>query len=291
MEADHFRRTSNRALVAFFILAFALSWWPWPTVLLNPNSLPLIPWGPVFAALIMAAVVAGRRGLLDVLRRTVQWRVGLRWYAAAILVPTVITFLAAFLTVLLGATAPTAADFSDWYTFPFVLLVTFFLKGPLTEEVAWRGFALPRLLDRLSPVTASVLLGGIWALWHLPLLLSDPSAQRPPAPFAASVVAMSILFSWLYLRTEGSVLLATLMHAMLNSLAAFVFPTFAAEDVGRLWWIYAGVLWAAAVVVLLVGLVPHRPVGVHPATLRQGVTDGFPFRTHPLPGARRAGSR
>jgi membrane protease YdiL (CAAX protease family) len=175
-----------------------------------------------------------------------------------VLVPVVITVLAAILTVLFGADPPTAADFSDWYTFPFVLMVTFFLKGPLTEEVAWRGFALPRLMDRMSPIGASLLLGAIWALWHLPLLVSDPSAQRPPLQFAASVVAMSVLFSWLYLRTDESVLLATLMHAMLNSLAAFVFPTFAEDDYASLWWFYAATLWGAAVLVMLTGLVPAQ---------------------------------
>ena len=147
----------HRSLLAFFLLAFALSWWPWPLVLLNPNSLTLIPWSPLVAALIMAAVGAGRRGLKDLLSRTVRWRVGWRWYGVALLLPVAITVLAASLNVLLGPAAPTAADFSDWYTLPLVLLITFFVKGPLTEEVAWRGFALPRLLNRMSPIAASLL--------------------------------------------------------------------------------------------------------------------------------------
>jgi membrane protease YdiL (CAAX protease family) len=253
-------RSSPRTLLMFFALAFALSWWPWPLLLLNPASVPLLPWGPLGAALIAAAVAGGRRGLRDLLRGAVRWRVGARWYAAALLLPAASTALAAALNVLLGADAPRAADFGDWYTFPLVLLVTLFLKGPLTEEVAWRGFALPRLLDRLPPAAASVLLGVVWASWHLPLLVSDPSAQRPPLQFAVSTVAMSVLFTWLYLRTRGSVLLAALMHAMFNSLAPFVFPLFRGADYGRLWWLYAGALWAAALAALLFGrgLQPHR---------------------------------
>ena len=253
MQAQPSQQTSTRSLLVFFILAFALSWWPWPLVLLNPDSVALLPWSPLVAALIMAAVVGGRQGLKDLLSRTVRWRVGLKWYTAAILLPAAITILAALLHVLLGADAPTAADFYDWYTFPLVFLVTFFVKGPLTEEVAWRGFALPRLLDRMSPFAASVLLGAIWALWHLPLLVSDPSAQRPPVQFIVGIVAMSVLFTWLYQRTSGSVLLPTLMHAMVNSMAAFAFPVFQGAGYGRLWWIYAGVLWASALTVMVVG--------------------------------------
>lgn len=134
-----------------------------------------------------------------------------------------------------------------------MLLVTVFLKGPLTEEVAWRGFALPRLLDRMSPLAASLLLGAIWALWHLPILVSDPSGQRPPVQFGLAVIAMSILHTWLYQRTNGSVLLVTLFHAMINALAAFVFPTFQGAGYGQLWWINAAVWWVSAVVVMVVG--------------------------------------
>ncbi|MDQ3929229.1 MAG: CPBP family intramembrane metalloprotease [Chloroflexota bacterium] len=271
MLAPHSQRTSTRSLVAFFTLAFALSWWPWALMLLNPNSLTLIPWGPLVAAFIMVAILAGRRGLKALISSMVRWRVGFRWYAVAILLPVTITLLAAYINVLLGAQAPTAANFNDWYTFPFVLLVTFFLKGPLTEEVAWRGFALPRLIERMSPVAASLLLGVIWALWHLPLLVSDPSVQRPPVQFVVAIVAMSILFTWMYLRTSGCVLLATLMHAMINSLAAFVFPTFQGDGYGRLWWIYAGVLSAAAVVVMVSGLSSCAAEG-RPGALTSGNT-------------------
>jgi membrane protease YdiL (CAAX protease family) len=219
------------------------------------------------AAFVMAAVANGRRGPLDLLRRLVQWRVGGRWYAAATLLPLGVTALTAALNVLLGAERPQAADFADWYTFPVVLLITLFLKGPLTEEVAWRGFALPRLLDRAHPVVASLLLGGIWAFWHLPLLVSDSTGQRPALPFVVGLGAMSLLFTWIYRRTRGNLLLATLMHAMINTLAAFVFPLFQGATYERLWWIYAGVLWAAALAVLTLG----RGLRAQPAgTAREG---------------------
>jgi membrane protease YdiL (CAAX protease family) len=251
MQAEPLRGSSTHSLLTFFVLTFALSWWPWPLVLLNPDSLTLLPWSPLVAAFIMAVWVAGRRGVKDLLVSMVRWQVGLRWYAVAVLLPVATIILAASMNVLLGAEAPAASEFSDWYTFPLVLLVTFFLKGPFTEEVAWRGYALPRLLQRISPLAASLLLGAVWALWHLPLLVSDPTSQRPPAQFVAWVIAASILITWLYLRSDGSVLLATLMHAMFNSLASFVFPVFQGDGYGQLWWLYAGVLWAAALAATL----------------------------------------
>ena len=96
-------------------------------------------------------------------------------------------------------------------------------------------------------------LGGIWALWHLPLLVSDSTGQRPPVQFVVALGAMSILFTWVYLGTRGSLLLATLMHAMINTMAAFVFPALQGASYERLWWLYAGVLWAAALAVSALG--------------------------------------
>lgn len=265
------RKASLPAFLAFFALAFALSWWPWPLMLLNPASVPLLPWGPLVAAFLMAAVADGRRGPRDLLRSLVRWRVEGRWYAVAVALPVAVTIATAAMNILLGAAGPQAVDFADWYTFPLVLLVTLVLKGPLTEEVAWRGFALPRLLDRLPPVVASLLLGGIWAFWHLPLLVSDGSGQRPPLQFVVGLGAMSILFTWVYVRTRGSLLLATLMHAMFNTVAAFVFPAFQGDGYERLWWIYAGVLWAVALAVLVLGRgLRAQASGAAPQSASQG---------------------
>ena len=104
-----------------------------------------------------------------------------------------------------------------------VLLLVFLLlpiAAPLGEEIGWRGVALPHLLTRRSPLTASLILGVIWSVWHLPGVLANP-ALRVPAPFLLSVVPLAVLFTWQFLKSGGSLFIAVLFHAWYD--LAFVF--------------------------------------------------------------------
>jgi len=118
-------------LTVFLILAFVLSWWTWPFMLLNPESVPMIPYGPIIAAFIVLALTRGWAGIRDLLRSMVRWRVGLGWYAVALLLPVAIMLVALYLNALFGGTTPTAADFADWYTLPLIFLGTTLINGPL----------------------------------------------------------------------------------------------------------------------------------------------------------------
>ena len=86
------------------------------------------------------------------------------------------------------------------------------------EELGWRGYLLPRLLERYSALTASLMVGLLWGLWHLSLFLTPafPHSERSFPLFMISTTVYSVWFTWLFLRTRGSVLLATLFHASLN---------------------------------------------------------------------------
>ena len=132
----------------------------------------------------------------------------------------------------------------------FLLILT--LTDGLGEELAWRGFALPRLLTRYNALVASVVLGVIWALWHLPLLWTDGNGMfdQPVWLLLLDVTAKSVLFTWVFLHTRGSVLIAMLFHGATNlflvspdvaSTGDFTLPLLAA--VGK---------WALVAVVLLV---------------------------------------
>lgn len=103
-----------------------------------------------------------------------------------------------------------------------VFLVILVLGGPLNEELGWRGFALPALQRQLSPRAASLVVGLFWAVWHLPLFWIPGASQEglPLVPILAQIVALSVLFTWLYNRTRGSLLLALLFHAALNATGA-----------------------------------------------------------------------
>ncbi len=250
-------------LIVFLILAFALSWWLWPFVLSNPESTPMLPYGPIIAAFMVLALTQGRAGIRELLASMVRWRVGLQWYAVALLLPVGIILAAFYLNALLGGPTPTAADFSGWYELPLIFLITTLLKGPLTEEPGWRGFLLPRLQSSYSPLVASLIVGVIWASWHLPLLLSDPTGQRPPLQFFVLVVAQSVVFTWVYNGTRGSVLLVILMHGAFNSFAGFltpeVFGSFGSASYLRFWWLLAGLWWVVGLAAVAVfGLARER---------------------------------
>src|ERR671921_1245458 len=160
-------------LITFFVLTYALSWVAYPMWAsgLYPIA-PVFSFGPFLAALVVLAITQGKSGIGGLLRRMVRWRVGLRWYAVALLLPVGIALAATALNVLLGARAPSPADLGGWTglfsTFALALLIPG--AGGTWEEPGWRGVALPGLQARPSALVASLVLGGGWGLWHLPLL-------------------------------------------------------------------------------------------------------------------------
>jgi membrane protease YdiL (CAAX protease family) len=169
----------NHSLIAFFVLAFAFSWPMWLLTGLYPDSAAYIPsptFGPLIAAVVVLALTRGRSGVRELLSRMVRWRVGLRWYAVVLLLPVALILVAVYMNVLLGASAPSAAELGQWprlfLMFPLLLI----FDGPLGEEPGWRGYALPRLQAGRSALAASLVLGAIWAFWHLPKLMMDSSA-------------------------------------------------------------------------------------------------------------------
>jgi len=240
-------------LVSFFVLTYALSWGVGALFAGVPLIAPdrLFGAGPL-VALIVAALASGRAGLRDLGRRLLQWRVGLRWYAMVLVLPILLVGTAVALIPVFGGTAP------DWTKAPdlapmALMLVVFLvlpLAVPLGEEIGWRGFALPRFLTVRSPLTASLILGVIWSLWHLPVVLDKPDL-RTPAPFLLTVIPTAALFTWLFLRTGGSLLIAVLFHAWSDLVLQYFGEVIARSDYARLWWLLLTVESIVAGVVLL----------------------------------------
>jgi hypothetical protein len=240
-------------LVVFLTLAFALSWWPWPLTVMNPESTPMIPWGPMIAAFIVLGLTRGWAGMKSLLADMVRWRVGARWYVLVFLLPIGVTFAAVYINIALGAPAPAASVFAIselLLLIPQLLFITI-IQGPLTEEPAWRGFLLPRLQTKYSPLGASLIIGVIWCSWHLPLLVSDPTSQRPPLQFLALTMAFSILYTWIYNNAKASLVLIALLHGVTNTFAGFLFPSQFGEYYLRLWWLYVAFWWVAAIFVVV----------------------------------------
>lgn len=240
----------RHALAAFFVLAYGLSWWPWVWYRIDPAAMdaPILPFGPLIAALVMLALIGGWPEMRGFLAKIAHWRVAPGWYLFVFLVPPAVTAMAFGTNLFLGATLPAGTTFPEWGDIA-VRFVFIFVTIGLGEEPAWRGYALPRLMQGRTALVAALILGGLHALWHLPLFGVEYDLANL-WPWLAAVVAVSVVTAWLVVNT-GSLLLPALMHAMVNT-SAFVWGWLSGGDQLRLWWIW-GALWVA--VAAIVGLV------------------------------------
>ena len=211
-------------LVTFFLLVFILTWVVWVP---RASGAPLgvlgqaWTWIPAIAALLAAALTGGRGALRELGSRLVRWRVGWQWYVVVILGPAAFSLAVAGIYALFGGSwaeaAPPAILAGPLLLLPLFLAILTLTDG-LGEELAWRGFALPRLLTRYNALVASVVLGVIWALWHLPLLWTEGNGMfhLPVWLLLLDLTAKAILFTWVFLHTRGSVLIAMLFHGATN---------------------------------------------------------------------------
>ncbi len=231
-------------LLGFFVLALFLSWIAVLAILAGGRPLTWhgvvgITLGPTLAAVIMTAVSEGRPGLRAFGRRLVLWRVAPRWYAMAFLgIPAIFVAGTVVLPGALASFDPLTR--ADWAAYPQFLLLVLVVGGPLLEEPGWRGFALPRLQARFGPLRGTLVLGLAWAAWHFPQYLMPAwSAQNggftlgAVAVFTASVVPLTVVITWIFNHTRGSVLVAMLVHASTNTFALYIgriFPAYASSQ-------------------------------------------------------------
>ena len=249
-------------LIAFFALAYALSWWPWVWTALDPENAPstILPPGPLLAALVVLVIIGGRSAVWQFLKRIVQWRVGLRWYALVLLLPPIITVGAVGLSLRLGAAWE--PHFLGWADLGvrFVFILLFIALG---EEPAWRGFALPRLMAAHSALAASLILGVLHIVWHLPLFGVEYNFGNI-VPWMVSVLSFAVVVTWIYLHTQGSLLLPMLFHTSVN-VSAVMFRWISGDDTLLLWWLFAAFWVAAAIVIARYGPALTRRASASPA--------------------------
>jgi membrane protease YdiL (CAAX protease family) len=244
-------------LLIFFVLTYAISWVPALMTAVVPGfSMLIFAAGPSVAALIVTAI-EGKTAWQELWRRALCWRVGWGWYAVALLSPLPFYLAAVGLNTLLGAPAPTAAQWATWPSL-FTIFASFLfvpLRGAW-EEGGWRSYALPKLLAGRSALTASLILGMVWALWHLPLFVTGQTHWL----IAFLILPLSIIFTWLFNHTSGSALLAFLFHAAFDTFGEFFIPLVAGADQVRLYWLLAALAaLIAAVIVSLSGPALRRP--------------------------------
>jgi uncharacterized protein len=228
---------ARHPLVSYFLIAFAFSWLlflPGPLIYygvlnLNPSVLGVLGiaglLGPILSGFVMTALIEGREGVGDLLRRIVLWRVGLRWYAFALIGLPVVMLLGTLVRPgALGSFDLSAQPFTLAYLVAFVSMVL--IGGPLFEEPGWTGFAQPRLQRLHGPLVGGLILGILWALWHLPgfLIPSQNLTDIPPrgtvldfVVFSLALVGLRFIIMWVVNNSRGSVLMAILTHASWNT--------------------------------------------------------------------------
>lgn len=252
-------------LAWYFGIVFAITWIIGGAVVLFPewvtahlgridSSHPLYfigVYAPTLTAFGLTALGEGRAGVLRLLARLDPRRPDLRWYAVVLIGIPVWSAGAGLVAGWLGGQPLAVGGVAAWLG--QTALNLFRDAGPVGEEYGWRGYALPRMLRRWSPLTAAVLLGIAWGLWHLPAFYVQALNQsRLSLPwFVAGATALSVVSCWVFIHSKGSVLLAILLHLMANNIRTLLglpFNTFA-----------AGLVVAVVLIVAFGGLRPPVP--------------------------------
>ncbi|MFC7096397.1 type II CAAX endopeptidase family protein [Halobaculum marinum] len=227
---------------------------------------------PGVAGIVFVYLVYDERGRADFWNRVVNpRRVGLRWLAVILLVPLGVAVLAGVVDLLLGGTGPTwGAGVTQFSVNPLAILPALFFATlpPILEELGWRGYALDRLQLKWSALSASLVLGVVWALWHLPLFFVEGTYQHDSVGFAttsfwlfmAGIVALSLAFTWIYNNTERSILGIVVLHGWVNSTAEFIVVPDPAYY--GLWFVLAAAIVAiwGAKTMTAADEVPHPPL-------------------------------
>lgn len=268
--------SKSRSLLVFFSLAFGISWVVWiPAALASYGVVPfqfestlsglLGSFGPFFAAIITTAIYEGKAGFTALFKRLLTWRVGIQWYLFVLFWPAVLSLAKTGIAVaLLGSEAP---DFSQppfirlyplppellnttpFIVFlPFVFLQQILIGSSMGEEPGWRGYALPRMQARKSSLIASLHLGVLWGIWHFPFWLTkDHPLQETFLGWPVlGLMATTVLFTWVYNHTKGSLLLALLFHTSIAITGSFL----ASIETHPLIEVTLG--WCAAILVIVV---------------------------------------
>jgi len=277
---------ARHPLVSYFLIAFAFTWALLFSVLLSKDGLGLLPYGvspelarliapasllgPILSGFVMSAATEGWAGVRDLLRRIVLWRVGLRWYLFVLLgIPAVMVLGTIIRPGALASFDLSAQPFTLAYLSAFLTMAL--IGGPLLEEPGWTGFAQPRLQRLHGPLVGGLILGILWALWHLPgfLIPSQSLQDIPPrgtvldfVVFALALMGLRYIIIWVVNNTRGSVLMAILTHASWNTFySAVLIGLFPARSVlGS----YLNLTIASCVLALVIIAVTRGRLGYRP---------------------------
>lgn len=237
----------ERPIISFFALTYLINWFgfacyvagffpplgEWPlmydgyTIGLFRTRQTLLTWVPNFAAMIVVSLTSGWAGIRQLFRQFFIWRVGLKWWLTALLLPIAVAIMAVGLFILSGG----KIDLKVISYLPIVFLLRniFSLStGSIGEEAGWRGFALPQLQSQWGALKASFIIGFFWATLHIPVWTLKGFNEVEITSLIISVLCLSLLFTWIYNTTRGSLLIVALMHNIINAIVVTLGSSFVA---------------------------------------------------------------
>jgi membrane protease YdiL (CAAX protease family) len=222
-------------VVWFYILAFAISWLGWLPMVASSRGIALFTHplfqmllllpaiGPALAAVVVTAVNEGKAGIDRLFRPLGKWRVGATWLIIAVAAPALFLLAGKPLSQVSGLASKVEAPAGNLIGMAIGTFVMSLLSNTW-EEVGWRGFALPRLQKNYNALLASLVVGVLWGLWHLPLFFwqGNPMSNYPFHVWFVGTVALSLIYTWLYNSTEGSLFVVTLFHVFTNTFGVLI---------------------------------------------------------------------
>jgi uncharacterized protein len=265
-----------RNLVFFFLLAFGLSWisavfleifdLKTPDSITDPAAFLFVFFallgsiGPSLAAFIMTGITEGKPGVKALWKRFWNRNLSLKWLLVTLLFYDAVLLVANLVARTIDGQTYPFVDLPDpfWTIIPISL--SLFISSGMGEEFGWRGYVLPRFQAKWNALTSSIILGLIWASWHIPFFFITSAGlyQKNFWEWVPQMLLGSVIYTWIFNNTKGSVLAAALFHASFNT-TVVVLPTSASQ-----WYYYEIMLLVVILIVIIFGpknLVRQQPEG------------------------------
>jgi len=236
----------EKPLLAYLTFNYLISWAflvPCYKILLNAEkgTFPILAliglpgaYGPSIAALLILRITEGTGSIKRLLKKAIFWKLHAKWYLFIFLMPLALLAASVIISSIFFKFSLGKVDVWSGLKviFPFVMIALPF--GPMGEELGWRGYLLPKLLEKFNPMLSSLILGAIWTVWHT-ASFGYPGAAIPSifkvnawtiSLYFGTLLGESFLFTYIYLKTRGSVFLAILFHAVFNASANVIYSVF-----------------------------------------------------------------
>jgi len=226
--------SGRHSLTEFFIFSFLFSWLVWLAIIFFAPAedllLPLIflgAFGPSLVTIFLMLLRGNKEEQKDFWDRIINFkRIGWKWYLVILFIfPLILLLGYSFYSLVVGGEMPLLSDYTGGITsigdFLFLLGIML-LGGPLAEELGWRGYSLDLLQEKWGKLNASLILGVIWVLWHLPLFFIEGTSQHQKGfgiafwSWSLQILLISVIFTWVYNNTQRSILGAVFLHLMAN---------------------------------------------------------------------------